>query len=106
MSRYRLQTNDEFAVFAGWDNPLQTFFVQKYENYDQENEEIVFDVGMRYNQIANIDDLESVLKDNGIHLDTYFYNVLFDDYLDRIEPTPLQKNVNSMFEKFFKENNL
>jgi len=98
MSRYRLPTRDEIAVFVGWDNPLQTFFVQAYLNYNQENEELVLNLGTLYNLFPDIDKFEVALKENNFHLDTYFYNVLLDDYLDRTDPTPLQQWVNKMFE--------
>jgi len=99
MSRYLFEVNGGDRVYIGWDNPLQTFFFQKFINYDKEDEEIVIEKGLDYEEIPSLPFLCEFMEVHKYGLDQYWYQVLFDDFVNRTEPTPLQKRLNEMFRK-------
>ena len=97
MSRYKLFSKDDFTVFVGWDNPLQTFFFQKYKYYDKKNEKIIKDMGTNFNKIPNIFEFDRILGLYSCYLDTFTYDNLIRDFNNRTESTVLQKRINTMF---------
>jgi hypothetical protein len=97
MSRYALKTYDESTIFVGWDNPMQTFFFQKYINYDQENEELLINFGSEFQQIPTLANLEVFALNQDYRLDKKLIENLYDDFEQRTEPTLLQKNMNKIF---------
>ena len=103
MSRYLFEVNGDDRVYIGWDNPLQTFFFQKFINYDKPEEEIVIEKGLDYKEIPTLNQLVEFMWYNKYDLGDYWYNVLFDDLADRTEPTPLQKRMNEFFTKQVKK---
>jgi len=104
MSRYTLKIEDSTRVFVGWDNPLQTFFVQKYLNYNQPDEELILDFGNHFKEMISLDYLVNYLWRQGYDLSDYLYNSLWDDWANKTEPTPLQKKMNEFFDSFDKNN--
>jgi hypothetical protein len=102
MSRYLLSADGDTRLYAGWDNPLQTFFVQKYINYDKDNEEIVLEIGSRFKQCATLNNLEIFLLNNGYRLTEDFCERLYQDFESKHEPTPLQSWANDFFEGILK----
>jgi hypothetical protein len=99
MSRHKIDTQDNFSVFVGWDNPMQTFFYQKYSDYDTKKEKIVDDVGTSYKALPTIKQLVALLKVFGYEMTVGQLSKLEEDYNNRTEPTPLQKMINDMFAK-------
>ena len=105
MSRYYLEIKKETeeTVFVGWDNPLQTFFVQVFMGYDTAEEELVLEMGSRFKQIPTFAHFTELLNLMGYNLEAWLTEYLESDFLHKTEPTPLQKKVNSMFEEVSKK---
>ena len=99
MSRYHIDTQDEFDIFVGWDNPLQTFFYQKYSGYNTKNEKLLDEIGTSYHAIPDVDQLYKLIKVFGYELTDGQLSMLSGDFDNRTESTPLQKMINQMFTK-------
>ena len=97
MSRYKMFDPSDCYVVVGWDNPLQTFFVQQYVNLDAYNEDVTKAwLGCTPSEIPTIERLEEVMTQLGCSLPVDIRNGLEKDYANRTEPTPLQKMMQSL----------
>jgi hypothetical protein len=97
MSRYTLSIEDDVRVFIGWDNPLQTFFFQKYLDYDGENEVIEIEAGLHYEELPNLNAIKEFASKNGYPLNDAWATVLLRDYNQRTGLTPLQERMRKVF---------
>jgi hypothetical protein len=91
MSRHTLQKVDNRTTIVGWDNALETFFCQDYENYDSPDEILVWSIGESEGEIPTPCLCVQKLEMNGYEVPMHIYDVLKSDFSNRTEPTPLQK---------------
>ncbi|MBS1807571.1 MAG: hypothetical protein JST84_05205 [Acidobacteria bacterium] len=64
MSRYHVPQSD---VSVGWDNPLQTYFLQIFD----EDEDLAFEVGGQPREVKTIEALEAIASQHNIDLSRY-----------------------------------
>jgi hypothetical protein len=65
MSRYAVPTrNEQYAMVAGWDPPLDTFFAQVFDHtHGHEDDGPVFEVGRRRGEVSTVESLVEALAD-------------------------------------------
>ena len=106
MSRYKLETNDGITVIVGWDNPMRTFFYQSFKNYGKNDEEEIEWFGDGFDAITNIIQLENIVNNAGYSLDDGTKMLLTHDGIYATPPTPLQMQVNKMFQELHNKKEL
>lgn len=105
MSRYVVQKNSELEIVVGYDNPLQTFFIQVIDVVKDKADEddcIKFWAGVTPGEINDIQTLEQTLKPYLENLSPDIKERLRQDYETRQPLTPLQKLATRLYEKFHK----
>lgn len=87
-----------YDVCVGWDNPLQTFFLQVYDMTQLDEDLQLIDwQGLQFAEIPTVADLEERIAKYG-KLSEETKDQLTSDYEYRSEPTPLQKKMHDLFE--------
>jgi hypothetical protein len=100
MSRYTLELGGNNVAFVvGWDNPLQTFFAQTFENYGQPDEQITWETGQIYEEHSNPDSFVKYLEEKGFDVPYVICSSLYLDYAGRHGLTPHQQNVRKMMDE-------
>ena len=100
MSRYQIPgKNPKHNVVLGWDNPLQTFFADVFDN-DEDND-CIFTVGcapswMDNHEVKDLVTLQKLLAPYANIPQTIRLS-LQQDYDNRSEPTSLQKKMKELF---------
>jgi len=104
MSRHSVQPlNPDHTVIVGWDDPLETFFAQVWDNSielsedDEEDKQLVFMVGYVGKEVPTIEKLQEVLQPFA-HITDEINQQLQRDYKNRSEPSPLQQHIRRIFE--------
>lgn len=119
MSRYNIPAKDasRYSCTVGYDNPLQTFFCQIYDNeavdYNnsidwvanpdhEEKEELIFSNGYMSHEIPTVKDLEEVLSPWAIMTDN-IKSMLITDQQSSPGPNKFQKRMVNLVEGLMKK---
>lgn len=101
MSRYYIPADSaKYTVVLGFDNPLQTYFVQVTDTEKEQNDEddcIVFWEGCHPSEITDIETLESKVKTYLKDIPAHIKTRLKKEYEERTEPSELQKMATKLF---------
>jgi len=105
MSRHTVQPlNPDHTVIVGWDDPLETFFAQVWddsmelsEDDDKGFDNLVFMVGYVGGEVPTVEKLQEVLQPFA-HITDEINQQLQRDYENRSEPSPLQQHIRRIFE--------
>lgn len=95
MSQYSFRV-ERREFILGWDNPLQTFFVQVWEDSDQDDP--VLWAGTSPDEVASVETLAELMRPYG-KIPAQVRTQLRDDCDGRIPPTEWQRRVLSMVGK-------
>ena len=100
MSRYETET-DTYRIVVGWDDPLQTFFVQVYalNNDEDADDDIVMWRGAAPDdKIATFDELNRILMEQILPIiDDDIKADLQRDQKNSKPPSPLQTRMRRLF---------
>ncbi len=98
MSRYYTTSNDpNHEVYVGWDNPLESFFVQVIDPREDEEHEIVFWAGATPDKsIKTLAELLMTVAPWG-GLPAEILRSLDADYENRRPPTAFQRKMKEIF---------
>lgn len=80
MSRYRIPHPADHDCYAGWDNPLQTFFLTVYEPADTEldDSQPVFQIGQSPHEVTTPEALQEHALTQGIDLSEWLPSLRAD----------------------------
>ena len=95
MSHYSFRV-DRRGIVVGWDNPLQTFFVQVWENSDEDDP--VLWVGTWPEEVTSVEALAEVMRPYG-EIPAEVLAQLHTDFDGRKPQTAWQRQVLSMVAK-------
>jgi hypothetical protein len=91
MSRYNLVAKEPTHIITvGWDNPLQTYFLQVEDRTKEEDEAMVCWLGGVPDEITSIDELKEAIEPYGV-LPEFVVQRLLQDHEERTQPSRLQK---------------
>ncbi len=93
MSRYECNSDGLIRIF-GWDDPLQTFFVQVWKDADGDENALLW-AGTTNGEIPTIVQLDAVAKDYG-GVPATIQDELAADYAVRRPPSELQRIMTEM----------
>ena len=101
MSRYQLSATDgNHEVIVGWDNPLETYFINVRDTRTTEDEDdrFVLQRGNCRQEIPTVTDLIPLVSPYA-SVPEKVALALSRDYAERTRPTPLQERMIAMMER-------
>lgn len=100
MSSYNIE-HEEYDIYVGWDNPLQTFFGTVFMDVmDDDNDGLIFSCGDSPNEVPEVMDLVVKMRPY-CEIPDWMVNKLVNDYTNRTEPTALQTQMVNLVKEIF-----
>lgn len=89
-----------YEVTVGWDDPLETYFAQVVDpNAEDEDDSMRLWVGGEpKDKVTTVDALRERIYEYAM-IPEDIAEKLYQDYVNRTEPSPLQRHMRAMFEE-------
>lgn len=101
MSRYVFEGPQHDMFVVGWDNPMQTFFVQYYKDYEGD---VDWETGQEFEKFTNLVEFAAMVRNKtGRDIPDEIKKNLAFDYVSRTAPTALQTKINNLFKDILKD---